>query len=247
LKKHPIFESMKVIPAIDVLDGQVVRLHKGQYNEKTVYNESIVQQARMFKDAGFKHIHVVDLNGAREGRFRNLSRLSEIAQNLHLKVQTGGGVRSVNDISVLLDHGISQVISNSMAATDPKSWLKAIKTFGNACILGLDLIDGKIAYKGWEETREIDLKAFIAPMVDAGMDTILSTDISRDGTLSGPNFELYATLKSTFPELKIIASGGVADLGDIKELQSMSIDAVVVGKAYYEGRVSLEDLSIYAG
>lgn len=233
---------MKVIPAIDVLDGQVVRLHKGNYKEKTVYHESVIEQARIFKNAGFDHIHIVDLNGAREGRFTNLSELREISQNLGLAVQTGGGVRTSDDISLLLEQGIGWVISNSMAATSPDAWIEAIEQFGNKCVLGLDLLDGKIAYRGWEKTMQIDLESFIFPMLEAGMDTVLSTDVSKDGTLSGPNFELYSTLKQRFPQLKIIASGGVSNTSDLKQLAEMDIDAVVVGRAYYEKKISLEEM-----
>ncbi|NBC02337.1 MAG: 1-(5-phosphoribosyl)-5-[(5-phosphoribosylamino)methylideneamino]imidazole-4-carboxamide isomerase [Bacteroidetes bacterium] len=234
---------MKVIPAIDLLDGQVVRLQKGDYQKKTVYNDNPVEEAAKFKEAGFSHIHVVDLNGAKSGKFENLLIIKRIINDLELSVQTGGGVRSQEDIELLLDAGLSGIICSSMTVKKPTEWLQAVKNHPEEMILGLDLKDGKMAYGGWLETSDQSIHEFLKPMMDAGLKTVLSTDISRDGMLSGPNVEMYRSLQNEFPELNWIASGGVSKTDDLKELISLDIYGVVVGKAYYEEKISLEELS----
>lgn len=234
---------MKIIPAIDLLAGQVVRLQKGDYHKKTVYNDNPVEEAVKFKEAGFSHIHVVDLNGAKSGEFENLPIIKQIIEEVGLSVQTGGGVRSQSDIQLLLDAGLNGIICSSMAVKKPAEWLEAIKNHPEQMILGLDLKDGKMAYGGWLETSDQSIGEFLKPMLDAGLQTVLSTDISRDGMLSGPNVEMYQNLQHEFPELNWIASGGVSKIEDVEELQSLDIFGVVVGKAYYEGRISLKELS----
>lgn len=233
---------MRVIPAIDLLNGQVVRLHKGDYNEVTVYNEDPVAEARKFKEAGFDHIHVVDLNGAKEGKFINLKFITEIIKELDLSVQTGGGIRSYEDASMLLGEGISQIICSSMAVKNADAWLKVLDDFGDQAILGMDLKDGKVAYSGWLETLDQSLEDFLQPMIDRGLSTVLCTDISRDGTLTGPNLELYQELKIQFPTLQFIASGGVSNAEDLQSLSNQKMYGVVVGRAYYEGKITLPQL-----
>lgn len=234
---------MKIIPAIDLLDGQVVRLQKGDYQKKTVYNDNPVQEASKFKEAGFNHIHVVDLNGAKSGKFENLPLIQKIIDRTGLSVQTGGGVRSKADVELLLEAGLSGIICSSMAVKKPEEWIQAISNYPEEMILGLDLKDGKMAYGGWLETSDQSIAEFLKPMMNAGLQTVLSTDISRDGMLSGPNVEMYQNLQHEFPELNWIASGGVSKIDDLKELISLNIYGVVVGKAYYEGRIGLEELS----
>jgi phosphoribosylformimino-5-aminoimidazole carboxamide ribotide isomerase len=234
---------MKIIPAIDLLDGQVVRLQKGDYQKKTVYNDNPVQEASKFKEAGFNHIHVVDLNGAKSGKFENLPLIQKIIDRTGLSVQTGGGVRSKADVELLLEAGLSGIICSSMAVKKPKEWIHAIKSYPEQMILGLDLKDGKMAYGGWLETSDQSIAEFLKPMMNAGLKTVLSTDISRDGMLSGPNFKMYRNLQIEFPELNWIASGGVSKIDDLKKLVSLNIYGVVVGKAYYEGRINLEEIS----
>ncbi|MEX0905910.1 MAG: 1-(5-phosphoribosyl)-5-[(5-phosphoribosylamino)methylideneamino]imidazole-4-carboxamide isomerase [Balneolaceae bacterium] len=233
---------MNIIPAIDLLDGQVVRLKKGDYNQKTVYNNDPLAEAAKFKDAGFSHIHVVDLNGAKSGRFENLPVIKKMIYQLGLSVQTGGGVRSERDIEILLEAGLSGVICSSMAVKKPEVWIEAIQKYPDEMILGLDLKDGKMAYGGWLETSDEPLEKFINPMIEAGLKTVLSTDIARDGMLSGPNVEMYADLQNRFPTLNWIASGGVSSVEDLKQLQGHDLWGVVVGKAYYEGRIDLDTL-----
>lgn len=233
---------MKIIPAIDLLDGQVVRLQKGDYQKKNVYNDNPVEEAVKFKEAGFSHIHVVDLNGAKSGDFENLPAIKQIINEVGLSVQTGGGVRSETDIKLLLDAGLSGIICSSMTVKKPREWIRAIKNNPKQMILGLDLKDGKMAYGGWLETSDQSIAEFLKPMIDAGLQTVLSTDIARDGMLSGPNIGMYKELQEEFPELNWIASGGVSKIDDLEELQELNIYGVVVGKAYYEGKISLKDL-----
>lgn len=233
---------MRVIPAIDLLDGKVVRLHKGDYDEVTVYNDDPVDEARTFRDAGFDHIHVVDLNGAKEGKFVNLDQIKRIIDELDLSVQTGGGIRSHGDASMLIDQGISNIICSSMAVKNREDWLKVLEDFDDKAILGMDLKNGKVAYAGWLETLDQSLEEFLKPMIDRGLSTVLCTDISRDGTLEGPNFDLYKQLSSRFPGLNLIASGGVSDVSDLKALYQQNLYGVVVGRAYYENKIPLDKM-----
>lgn len=233
---------MNIIPAIDLLDGQVVRLQKGDYAKKTIYNHNPLREAEKFKAAGFSHIHIVDLNGAKSGQFENLPIIRSIINELGLSVQTGGGVRSRKDIDILLDAGLSGVICSSMAVKKPDEWLKAVQDHPDQMILGLDLKDGKMAYGGWLETSDAPIEEFINPMIKAGLKTVLSTDISRDGMLSGPNVVMYKDLQKRFPELNWIASGGVSNLQDLAELQNHNLYGVVVGRAYYEGNIRLDEM-----
>lgn len=236
---------MKVIPAIDLLNGKVVRLHKGDYKQATVYNDIPLKEATKFKDAGFEHIHIVDLNGAKEGRFVNLKHIRQIINELDLSVQTGGGIRSYEDASMLLNSGINQVICSSMAVKNREDWLKLIENFPQKAILGMDLKHGKVAYGGWLETSDQSIASFLKPMLDRGLKQVLCTDISKDGTLSGPNLSLYQSLQNDFPGLKIIASGGVSNADDLKQLQAMNISGVVVGRAYYEKKLSLDEMQAF--
>jgi len=233
---------MTIIPAIDLLDGQAVRLQKGDYNKKTIYNHNPLEEAQKFKAAGFDHIHVVDLNGAKSGQFENLPIIKTMISELGLSVQTGGGVRSRKDIDQLLNAGLSGVICSSMAVKKPDEWMKAVEDHPDKMILGLDLKDGKMAYGGWLETSDEPIEAFINPMIDAGLKTVLSTDIARDGMLSGPNVEMYTDLQKRFPQLNWIASGGVSNLADLVELRNHNLYGVVVGKAYYERNIRLDEM-----
>lgn len=236
---------MNIIPAIDLLDGQVVRLTKGDYSQKTVYQKYPLEQARIFKKAGFHHLHLIDLNGAKSGRFENLPFIREIIEELGLSVQTGGGIRSLEDIETLLDAGIAKVICSSMAVRKPDEWLAALKKYPGQCVLGMDLKNGKMAYGGWLKTSDQSLEDFLAPMLNNGLNEVLSTDISKDGTLEGPNIGMYLDLKHRFPDVKWIASGGVSSEKDLQKLKETGVSGVVVGKAYYEGRVGLNKLASF--
>lgn len=236
---------MHVIPAIDLLNGKVVRLEKGDYDQCTVYNDDPVSEAKKFKDAGFNHIHVVDLNGAKEGAFVNLDHIRRMISELDLSVQTGGGIRSYENAEMLLSEGISQVICSSMAVKKPEEWLEIVRRHPEKATLGMDLKEGKVAYSGWLETVDSSIAKFLEPMLEAGLKTVLCTDISRDGMLSGPNLELYQELQSDFPGLNFIASGGVSNADDLKKLEELNLYGVVVGRAYYEQKLSLEEMSLY--
>ena len=233
---------MNIIPAIDLLDGQAVRLQKGDYAKKTIYNHNPLEEAQKFKTAGFDHIHVVDLNGAKSGNFENLPIIRSIIDDLGLSVQTGGGVRSRKDIDLLLKAGLSGVICSSMAVKSPDDFRNAVEAHPDEMILGLDLKDGKMAYGGWLETSDRPIEEFLNPLIEAGLKTVLSTDIARDGMLSGPNTEMYSDLQKRFPDLNWIASGGVSNLQDLIELQNHNLYGVVVGKAYYEGNIRLDEM-----
>ena len=236
---------MKVIPAIDLLDGKVVRLHKGDYDEATIYNDNPLNEAKKFKEAGFNHIHIVDLNGAKEGRFVNLKYIKEIINELDLSVQTGGGIRSYSDAKMLLEQQVSNIICSSMAVKSPDKWLQVLEDYGDRAILGMDLKDGKVAYGGWLETLDKSLNDFLQPMIDRGLSTILCTDISKDGTLEGPNLELYQKLSEQFPTLNFIASGGVSGAKDLQALSRQQQYGIVVGRAYYEDNLSLKEMLEY--
>ncbi len=234
---------MHIIPAIDLLDGEVVRLKKGDYDQKTVYSDDPVSFANEFKEAGFNHIHVVDLNGAREGVFVNLKKISEIITQTGLSVQSGGGVRTYEDAETLLEAGVSKVVCSSMPVKNPEGWQKLVElNDGRHAILGLDIKDGKMAYAGWKETADGDPFEFLRKLSSQGLKEILCTDISRDGMLTGVNQDLYKHIKNEFPDIYIIASGGVADKSDFEKLMENKIQAVVVGRAFYENFVTLEDM-----
>lgn len=233
---------MQVIPAVDLLNGQVVRLHKGSFQEVTIYRQNPLELTSEFYKAGFKHIHVVDLNGAKEGRFVNLSHIQGFIKELNFSVQTGGGIRTYKDVKALIQVGVSKIICSSMAVKNEPDWLQALSEHPDKMILGMDLKDGKIAYGGWLETAEEEVESFLTRMIEHGLREVLCTDISKDGTLAGPNLELYVWLKKRFPEIKLIASGGVSCKQDLVELSEAGIDAVVVGKAFYEEKITLEEM-----
>ncbi|HLR25575.1 MAG TPA: 1-(5-phosphoribosyl)-5-[(5-phosphoribosylamino)methylideneamino]imidazole-4-carboxamide isomerase [Fodinibius sp.] len=236
---------MHIIPAIDLLDGQVVRLHKGKYEEATIYNDDPLQEARRFSKAGFNHIHIVDLNGAKEGNFVNLEHIRHIISELEMSAQTGGGIRSYDDAAMLIDHGVSNIICSSMAVKSPDEWGRVLDDYAKQAILGMDLKGGKVAYSGWLKTLDQSLDDFLQPMIERGLSTILCTDISRDGTLEGTNLELYKNLQQQYPELDFIASGGVASVDDFKQLSKAELYGVVVGRAYYEQKISLKEMQHY--
>ncbi|MGM0586965.1 MAG: 1-(5-phosphoribosyl)-5-[(5-phosphoribosylamino)methylideneamino]imidazole-4-carboxamide isomerase [Bacteroidota bacterium] len=236
---------MRVIPAIDLLNGQVVRLHKGSYEEATIYNDDPLAEAQQFKEAGFDHIHIVDLNGAKEGKFVNLEHIQRIIDELGMSVQTGGGIRTYEDVQHLLNHGIQKCVCSSMVIKNPEGWTKSLKKHPKNMIMGMDLKDGKMAYSGWLETSDESPESLLTSMIDHGLQEVLCTDISRDGTLEGVNHQLYADLMEQFPQLKFIASGGVSDAQDLKKLSQQNVYGVVVGRAYYEDKITLEEMKRY--
>jgi len=235
---------MKVIPAIDLLDGKVVRLKKGNYEEVTVYESNPLHLATKFSKVGFKHIHIVDLNGAKSGKFENLDIIKEIKEKTGLSIQTGGGIRTFEQCEMLLDGGIEKIVCSSMAVKNETDWLHALKTFGgDRCILGMDLMDGKMAYAGWLETMDEPVNEYLIRMIEFGLREVLCTDISRDGMLTGTNTELYVSLMNDFPKVRFIASGGVSGIGDLVRLNTNKVYGVVVGRAYLDGFITLDEMS----
>jgi phosphoribosylformimino-5-aminoimidazole carboxamide ribotide isomerase len=234
---------MNIIPSVDLLDGRVVRLHKGDYNKVTVYHSDPLAQLQLYIDAGFERIHVVDLNGAKDGTPKHLDLLRPLILNRKLCIHYGGGIRTEDHLKALFNAGVCQAVVTSMAVKQPDAWAKVVAAFGaDRFICGLDLKDGKVAYSGWTETASQDTDAFIRTQIDLGLTAFLCTDISKDGTLSGANATLYATLIHKYPGVKWIASGGFKGMDDIVPLRTAGCWGAIVGKAYYERYITLEQM-----
>lgn len=232
-----------LIPAIDIIDGKCVRLTKGDYNNKTIYNNNPVEVAREFEDLGFKRLHVVDLDGAKSKHIVNAQVLKDITTATSLTVDFGGGIKSDEDIETALANGAEMVTIGSIAVTNPDLCQKWIEQYGaERIILGADVRDRKISINGWMDNSEEELITFLKKYIDMGVRNILCTDISKDGTLQGPATSLYKEIIETFPEVYLIASGGVSSNEDIIELENNSIPAVVFGKAFYEGKIDVSKL-----
>ena len=237
---------MLPIPAIDIMNGQCVRLTFGDYSQKTEYQVSPLKLAKEVEEAGFPWLHIVDLDRAKNPENKNTVVIENIAEKTKLNIQTGGGIRNEDDIHELLEAGVKKVVIGSLAVKQPEMVKLWIKKFGaHKIIIAADAKDEYIAYSGWQESSNLKLKDFCADFLEAGAREFLCTDIAKDGALQGPNVELYTTLKRKFPQAQIIASGGVASLKDIQSLQEAKIDRCVVGKALFENRFSLEGLAQY--
>ena len=234
---------MKCLPAIDILDGKCVRLTKGDFDKSKIYNESPLDQAKIFENAGFKEIHIVDLNGAKSGNRSNLSIISNIASDTGLKIQLGGGIRSIDSITEAFDLGINKIILGT-SILNKKFAREVMQKFDpNKIIFGLDVeLKNNIfclVSHGWNEVSDIDIFDFIDEIKPIH---VLVTDIAKDGMMSGPNYDLYSFLKGKFPHLKIIASGGIRDINDVQKLISIKIEHAVIGKAIYEEKIELMEL-----
>lgn len=235
---------IELIPAIDIIDGHPVRLTKGDYGCKTEYEGTPLAMARRFEAAGLRRLHVVDLDGARSKHVVNLESLKVITENTKLTVDFGGGIKTEDDIRRAFDNGASMVTVGSVAVMDRELFSAWIKKFGTErIILGADVRDGKISINGWKDDTCEELIPFLRYYVDKGVRNILCTDISKDGTLAGPAVDLYKNIMNVFPDLHLIASGGISSIDDIKLLDKEGIPAVVFGKAFYEGRIDLKELS----
>lgn len=237
---------IEIIPAIDIIDGKCVRLQKGDYNQKTIYNDNPLEVAKQFEDAGLKRLHLVDLDGAKAKHVVNLSVLEKITSNTNLEVDFGGGIKSDKDIEDVFNHGAKQVTIGSIAVSEPilfKSWIK--KYGSEKIILGADIKDNYIAISGWMDVTEINLHEFINNYVIKGVEYILCTDISKDGMLQGASIDLYKKINTQFPGIKLIASGGISSVKEIEILNEMGIFGVIIGKAYYEGKIKLHELTKY--
>ena len=229
---------MIIYPAIDVKDGRCVRLVQGKFNDVTVYSDNPVEMALKWEQLGAKYLHVVDLDGARTGEPRNIAVISEMAVKLGIPLQLGGGIRSIETIEIILCKGIQRLILGTSAVKDPEVVKKAIRTFENNIVVGIDARDGMVAIEGWARTSEFTAVGFGKKMQDLGAKTIIYTDISRDGMLSGPNLKAMEEMVKAV-DIEVIASGGVSSLEDIRNLKEVGVSGVIVGKALYTGDLDL--------
>jgi phosphoribosylformimino-5-aminoimidazole carboxamide ribotide isomerase len=235
---------MFIIPAIDILDGKCVRLRQGDYEQKTVYAASPAEVAKQFVDAGFTFLHVVDLQGAKEKRIVNWASIESIVAVPGLHVEVGGGIRTTDDIKKLMEIGVSRVVVGSVAAKSPELVEYWIKQFGSErIVVGMDVKDNSVAVSGWLEDSHRAPMGFVLDLVKRGAKIFICTDISRDGMLVGVNVDFYHSLKSAFPELSMIASGGISTLEDIQVLRTAKLAGVIIGKAIYENKLPLEELA----
>jgi len=234
---------IELIPAIDIIDGQCVRLTKGDYDQKTVYRDSPAEVAREFEALGFRRLHVVDLDGAKSKHIVNEAVLQAITTQTNLVVDFGGGIKTDEDIEKAFAAGAAMVTVGSIAVTQPQRFMGWLEKYGaERMILGADVRHGKISINGWKEDSDEDLLPFLKKYVEAGVRNVLCTEISKDGTLAGPAIDLYRRVMDAYPELHLIASGGVSSKEDIDALDAAGIPAVVFGKAIYEGRIDLKTL-----
>ena len=230
---------IQLIPAIDIINGQCVRLTKGDYAQKTVYNSNPVEVARHFEELGFKRLHVVDLDGVKSKHIVNTATLKAITQATSLVVDFGGGIKTNEDVHLAFENGAAMVTIGSVAVTNPDLMEHWIDLYGaERIILGADTRNGKLSINGWLEDSDADIITFIGHYYELGIRKVLCTDISKDGTLTGPSIALYQQIMKAYPDLHLIASGGVSSNQDLQDLEAAGIPAVVFGKAFYEGRLT---------
>ncbi len=235
---------IELIPAIDLIEGKCVRLTRGDYATRKIYNEDPLEIARMFEDNGIKRLHVVDLDGARMGHIVNHRVLERLATHTGLVIDFGGGLKQDDDLRIAFECGARMVTGGSVAIKDPERFSRWLDTFGSErIILGADAKEGKIAINGWEETTRQELIPFIKAYQERGITKAICTDIGRDGMLQGPAIELYRSILSEMPSLYLIASGGVSSAEDIEKLDEAGIPAVIFGKAIYEGKIKPEEFA----
>ncbi|CAN1484510.1 HisA Phosphoribosylformimino-5-aminoimidazole carboxamide ribonucleotide (ProFAR) isomerase [Spirosomataceae bacterium] len=234
---------IQVIPAIDIIDGKCVRLTQGDYGQKKIYNEDPAEVAKEFEDAGIKRLHLVDLDGAKEKRIINHKVLEKIANSTDLVIDFGGGIQSDMDIQKAFDFGAKMITGGSIAIKNQEMFLGWLERFGpEKIILGADAKDEKIAISGWQESTEVSVFDFIQEYLKKGIKYTISTDVAKDGLLQGPSFDLYEKMQVKFSDLHIIASGGVSEMKDLEKLNDQGVFGVIVGKAIYEGKISLKEL-----
>ena len=229
---------MYIFPAIDLYDGKAVRLFKGDYQQMTVYSENPIEIARDFEASGARFIHMVDLEGARDGSTPNLSTVADVARNTSLFVEIGGGIRDMETVETYLSAGVSRVILGTAAVNNEAFLCEAVAKHGERIAVGADIKDGYIAIKGWLEQSAYTLEAFMEKMQSIGVKTVICTDISKDGAMKGTNRQLYRELSAKF-HMDIVASGGVSDMEDIRALTAMNLYGAIIGKAYYTGAIDL--------
>lgn len=235
--------QITIIPAIDLIDAKCVRLSQGDYNQKTIYNENPLEVAKMFEDAGIERLHLVDLDGAKARHIVNYKVLEVISGKTKLVIDFGGGLKSDEDLRIAFECGAQMITGGSIAVKDRETFIHWIEKYGaSRIILGADAKDKMIAVSGWQEVSELPILDFIESYVSAGIQKVISTDIARDGMLSGPSTDLYREIMEKFPGLELIASGGISSMKDIHLLNEMGIPGVITGKAIYENRISLDEI-----
>jgi len=234
---------IELIPAIDIIDGKCVRLEQGNYSLKKEYSAFPEEMAVQFEDMGVRRLHLVDLDGAKAGHVVNLRVLEKIASLSALEIDFGGGVKSDEDIRLVFEAGAVMVTAGSISVKNPELVMEWLRVYGpQKIILGADVNKGMIAIQGWQEETELELFEFVGKWMYAGIKKIICTDIAVDGMLTGPSVDLYTKLRDAFPELEIIASGGVSGIEDISELEKKGLDGVIFGKAYYEGKITENEI-----
>lgn len=234
---------MRIIPAIDIIEGKCVRLSKGDYATQKVYNEDPLEVAKMYEDYGVKFLHLVDLDGAKGGHIINWKVLEKIAIRTKLTIDFGGGIKSDEDIEIAFNSGADQITGGSIAVKDRQTFTSWITKYGrDKIILGADVKDRKVFISGWLEESILELTDFISDYRKKGIDYVICTDISKDGMLQGSSKELYKELIERFPKIRLIASGGVTTINEVQELSELGLDGAIIGKAIYEGHIKMEDL-----
>ena len=234
---------MQIIPAIDIIDGKCVRLTQGDYGQKTIYNEQPLEVAKQFEAAGITRLHLVDLDGAKAGAVKNWKVLETIAANTALVIDFGGGIKNENDLQSVFNSGAAMATIGSLAVKNETVFAQWLVQYGaDKFLLGADVKEEKIAVSGWLEKTDIDIYDFIRQYMEKGVKQLFCTDVSKDGKLEGPSTELYQHIITQFPTLHFIASGGVSSMNDIKELKRIGCAGVIVGKAIYEGKISLAEI-----
>ena len=233
---------MRILPAIDIIDGKCVRLTRGNYSTKKVYNEKPLEVAKEFEDNGIQYLHLVDLDGAKSKHIVNYKILKTIASKTNLKIDFGGGLKSNDDIKIAFDCGACQISGGSIAVNNPELFLEWLSTYGNErIILGADCKNRKISINGWLESVEIDVIDFIIDFEQKGITHVICTDIAKDGMLEGSSNELYSGILSG-TNINLIASGGVSSVNDLLQLRNMGCEGAIIGKAIYEGKITLKEL-----
>ena len=234
-----------IIPAIDIIDGKCVRLTQGDYAQKTIYNENPLEVAQMFENSGLHRLHLVDLDGAKAGSVKNWKVLEAIASQTKMIIDFGGGIKKQEDVDIVFSSGAAYATVGSIAVKDKPTFVSWLQAYGaDKFLLGADVKDEMIAIGGWLETTGINIYNFIEDYLQLGVQQIFCTDVSKDGKLEGPSIDLYKNILARFPQLHLIASGGVANIDDVYELQKAGCKGVIIGKAIYENRISLEELVI---
>lgn len=237
---------IEIIPAIDIIDGKCVRLTQGNYDAKTIYADDPLDIAKRFEDAGCRRLHLVDLDGARTSHVVNYKTLERIVVRTGLTVDFGGGIKSDDDIRIAFDSGAAMVTGGSIAVKSPETMLKWLGIYGaDRIILGADARDGKIMVDGWQAGSDTDIAEFIDYFYNRGIKKVISTDIAVDGMLTGPSTDMYTALLDRFPDMELIASGGVSAIDNIYRLGENGLSGVIVGKAIYENRITLHEITAY--